>query len=78
MRNHGRDRRVDEATLDGFTYPCLASGVMLDRARFLTLMDSYYELSGWSKANGRPTRARLEQLDLKEVADELEAMGGLG
>ena len=78
VRNHGRDRRVDEATLDGFTYPCLASGVMLDRARFLTLMDSYYELSGWSKANGRPTRARLEQLDLKEVADELEAMGRLG
>jgi len=36
------------------------------------LADSLYEYWGWDQ-NGIPTRATLERLDLKHVADELEA-----
>jgi aldehyde:ferredoxin oxidoreductase len=51
---------------------------MLDRERFLPLMDKYYELRGWSEESGWPTRAKLEELGLEEVADQLEAIGRLG
>ena len=45
---------------------------MLDREKFLTLLDKYYELSGWDLASGCPTRAKLEELGLGDVAHELE------
>jgi aldehyde:ferredoxin oxidoreductase len=51
---------------------------MLDRTKFQSLLDSYYELSGWNPANGWPTRPRLEELGLADVADELETIGKLG
>jgi aldehyde:ferredoxin oxidoreductase len=78
VRNFGRDRRIDESTLDGFMYPGKDDGVMLDRERFLELMAKYYEIIGWNKANGWPTRGRLEELGLREVAHQLEAIGKLG
>jgi len=77
VRNFGRGRAIDESTIDGFMYPGKDDGVMLDRGKFLTLLDKYYELSGWSLANGCPTRAKLEELGLGDVADELERMGKL-
>jgi aldehyde:ferredoxin oxidoreductase len=70
VRNFGRDRTIDESTIDGFMYPGKDDGVMLDRAKFLTLLDKYYELSGWNPANGCPTRVKLEELGLRDVADE--------
>jgi aldehyde:ferredoxin oxidoreductase len=78
IRNHDRDRVVDESTLDGFMYPGKDDGVMLDREAFQPLLDSYYELSGWNPANGWPTREKLEELGLADVADGLEAVGKLG
>jgi len=78
VRNFGRDRAVDEYTIDGFMYPGKDDGVILDREKFLTLLDKYYELSGWNLDNGYPTRERLEALGLKDVADELERIGKLG
>ena len=42
------------------------------------MLDEYYQLRGWEKDNGFPTRKKLDELDLKEVADELESMGKLG
>ena len=78
VRNFGRDRAIDESTLDGFMYPGKDDGVVLDREKFLTLLDKYYELSGWDLTNGWPTRARLEELNLADVADELEGVGKLG
>ena len=77
VRNHGRDRSVDEYTIDHLSYPDL-EGVALDRTRFLKVLDKYYELRGWNPANGWPTRAKLEELGLREVADEMEAIGRLG
>jgi aldehyde:ferredoxin oxidoreductase len=75
VRYFRRDRAVDEATIDGFMYPGKDDGVMLDREQFLTLLDTYYQLSGWDLGNGWPTRARLEALGLGDVADELERFG---
>jgi len=41
------------------------------------LLDEYFELVGWDKKTGIPTRKTLEELDLKYVADEMEKMGKL-
>ena len=78
IRNHGRDRKVDESTIDGFMYPGKDDGVVPDRAKFLKLMDKYYELRGWDGKTGWPTRAKMEELGLKEPADGLESIGRLG
>jgi aldehyde:ferredoxin oxidoreductase len=78
VRYFDRDRAIDVSTLDGYAYPALEDGVTLDRERFLSLLDTYYEQSGWNSANGWPTRARLEALSLGGVADELGRVGRLG
>jgi aldehyde:ferredoxin oxidoreductase len=49
----------------------------LDRSKFEALKDRYYKLSGWDIKSGRPTRLKLEELGLKDVADELEREGKL-
>jgi aldehyde:ferredoxin oxidoreductase len=38
---------------------------------FDAMLDEYYEESGFDKKTGWPTRAKLEKLELKDVADEL-------
>jgi aldehyde:ferredoxin oxidoreductase len=78
IRNHARDRRIDESTLDGFMYPGKDDGVTPDRQKLLELLDTYYRLRGWNPTNGWPTRAKLEELGLQEVAQELARLGRLG
>jgi aldehyde:ferredoxin oxidoreductase len=78
VRYFGRDRAIDESTLDGYAYPAREDSVVLDRERFLALLTKYYELCGWNPANGWPTRARLEELGLGDVASGLEHKGRLG
>jgi aldehyde:ferredoxin oxidoreductase len=73
VRFFGRDRRIDESTIDGFMYPGKDDGVMLDRERFLTLLDAYYALSGWDADSGWPTRDKLVSLGLADVAEALWA-----
>jgi aldehyde:ferredoxin oxidoreductase len=41
------------------------------------LLNEYYQARGWDVATGLPTRAKLEELGLKDIADELEKMGRL-
>jgi aldehyde:ferredoxin oxidoreductase len=72
VRNFGRNRTIDESTVDGFMYPGKDDGVMLERDKFLTLLDKYYELSGWDITTGVPKRSKLEELELGDVADALE------
>ncbi|MBL7063410.1 MAG: hypothetical protein ISS49_04275 [Anaerolineae bacterium] len=50
----------------------------IDRDRFEALKDRYYELCGWDRERGWPTRAKLEELDMQDVADELEAVDDRG
>jgi len=52
-------------------------GERLEKDKFEKVLDEYYELRGWDKETGLPTRSKLEEVDLKEVADELEKHGKL-
>ena len=77
MVREGWTRRDDEAVIPYFERPDV-EGIGMDRAKFQKMLDEYYELRGWNKVNGYPTREKLEDLDLKEVADELDRLGLLG
>ena len=77
-RDFGRSRAVDESTLDAFVIPGKSDGVVLDQTKFGRLLDSYYELSGWNPANGWPSRPKLDELGMTDMADGLEAVGRLG
>lgn len=48
------------------------------REKWDKLLDEYYEIHGWEKNTGFPTRKTLEDLDLKQVADDLAKIGKLG
>jgi len=50
----------------------------LDRTKWEALKDRFYAVRGWNPANARPTRAKLEQLGMKGVADKLQSAGRLG
>ena len=52
-------------------------GERLDPDKFEEMLDELYELKGWDKESGIPTRAKLESLGLKDVVDELTKMGML-
>lgn len=54
------------------------SGRKLDRKRVEDWKTKYYTMEGWDTKTGQPTRTTLEALDLKQVADALEAAGKLG
>lgn len=47
----------------------------LSRENLEPLLDAYYELRGWNKATGRPTRKKLEELGLEAAAEELMRKG---
>jgi aldehyde:ferredoxin oxidoreductase len=49
-------------------------GKVLDRRMFEKMKDDYYKVRKWD-AEGIPTRERLEELDLRDVADELTRLG---
>jgi aldehyde:ferredoxin oxidoreductase len=66
------------AIVDGkWDFPNLV-GNHLYRDKFEEFKTKYYKLEGWDTTTGWPTRATLESLDLKHVADELEKVGKLG
>jgi len=50
----------------------------LDRERWESLKDRFYELRGWNARTGVPTRSRLEELGMKDVADKLQGAGKMG
>jgi aldehyde:ferredoxin oxidoreductase len=52
----------------------LKSGVV-SRAMINRLLDEYYELRGWDKKKGAPTKRKLIELGLDNVADELSKLG---
>jgi len=80
MRSHGRSRRDDERVIPAFQRPevrpnpILGERQALDREKFLQLMDESYRLRGWDLETGWPTRERLEELGLRDVAIELAAL----
>jgi aldehyde:ferredoxin oxidoreductase len=58
---------------DGETFS--RAGMTLDRDEFEKMKTDYYALRGWDPATGYPTRRKLEELDLADVADDLAARG---
>ncbi|MCD6457863.1 MAG: hypothetical protein DRJ39_04675 [Thermoprotei archaeon] len=52
-----------------------AKGTVLSKEDFEKELDEYYELRGWDKTTGRPTKAKLEELGLADVAETLIKLG---
>ncbi len=50
-------------------------GAVLDREKFEAMKDEYYSLRGWDVATGLQTRAKLEELGLKDMVEDLERRG---
>ena len=46
-------------------------GEVMDKDKFERMKDEYYDIRGWDKETGIPTREKLEELGLGEVADEV-------
>jgi aldehyde:ferredoxin oxidoreductase len=42
------------------------------------MLDDYYQVRGWNRETGFPTREKLDSLDLSSVANELEKLNKLG
>jgi aldehyde:ferredoxin oxidoreductase len=49
----------------------VSDGWKLDRDEVNTAIEKYYEICGWEAETGNPTRAKLDELDLGWVADQL-------
>ncbi|MEM2926802.1 MAG: aldehyde ferredoxin oxidoreductase N-terminal domain-containing protein [Candidatus Bathyarchaeia archaeon] len=71
---YGRTRTEDERMIPYYEAPD-DKGIVLDREKYLRLMDEYYRIRGWDPKTGIPRREKLEELGLKDVAQELEARG---
>lgn len=52
-------------------------GHIIEKEKFKEMLEDYYRHQGLDITTGIPTRGRLEELDLKDVADELEGLGKL-
>lgn len=66
--------REDDLYVDDFYETKRKDGTYLcPKEEYEALVDEYYSQAGWS--NGCPTRAKLEELDLGFVADDLEKRG---
>jgi len=78
VRNYDRSRRIDDYTAETLTHPAFTDAIELDLEKFGLMQDKYYELRGWNPANGWPTRAKLEELGLDDVAEGLATIGKLG
>ena len=81
VRNYGRQRSDDETVLPYFEHvewwenPLAGEKKRLDHRKFLSLLENYYRLRGWDLDRGRPTRSKLRQLGLDDVAQELDRAG---
>jgi aldehyde:ferredoxin oxidoreductase len=47
-------------------------GAVLDREKFEQVKDEYYSLRGWDVGTGLQTRAKLEELGLGDIVEDLE------
>jgi aldehyde:ferredoxin oxidoreductase len=78
IRNYDRSRSVEYNEIkDFFKRPDGTKGTSMNETKFKGMVDKYYELRGWDKETGWPTRIKLEELGLKDVADRLMELGKL-
>jgi aldehyde:ferredoxin oxidoreductase len=72
----GLRRKDDNLPKKFFTQPLKKGpyeGEVLDEKKFEQMKDEYYDIRGWDKETGVPTREKLEELGLSDVADEVLA-----
>ncbi len=75
------DRHRDDDTLAPIWFEEAIPGSLsepLDKKKWEVVKDRFYALRGWDVGTGQPTRAKLESLGMKSVADGLEGAGKLG
>jgi len=75
------NRRREDDMLAPIWYDKLVPGgppEPIDREKWETVKDHFYQRRGWSVDKGWPTRAKLEALGMKDIADTLESAGKLG
>ena len=78
LAREGIGRKDDNPPEDFFDKPLTDGrhqGWRLERSKFEELKDYYYDIHGWDRKTGAPTRETLERLDLGYVAAELERLG---
>ena len=71
----GFDRQHDklpEKFFDKALKGGVSDGWKIDRDEFETALDTYFKLCHWDVETGNPTRAKLEELGLDWVADQLD------
>jgi hypothetical protein len=77
VRHWGRDREMDETVLPYFQEPELHQNPYLDRrhgldrAQFEPVLDAFYQLHGWDVQRGWPTEARLREMGLEDVYEDM-------
>jgi aldehyde:ferredoxin oxidoreductase len=52
--------------------PASRKGAVIEKIEFEKLKDEYYKLRGWDVESGRQTRAKLEELQLGDIADNMD------
>ena len=70
--DHWPDRFYKEPVADG-----PRKGATLSRETMDGVLDGYYEVRGWDKKTGVPTKEKLNQLGLEQVAEDLAKHGKL-
>ncbi len=50
-------------------------GAVIDREKFEQMKTEYYQLRGWDPATGLQKKKNLEELELADIADEMEKRG---
>ncbi|MEM3047567.1 MAG: aldehyde ferredoxin oxidoreductase C-terminal domain-containing protein, partial [Candidatus Bathyarchaeia archaeon] len=75
LMRFGRCREIDETVIPHFKHPDRHDGTRLREAEFKKLMDELYNLRGWDPETGYPTKEKLSELGLRDVADQLEREG---
>jgi aldehyde:ferredoxin oxidoreductase len=75
VRNHGRNRALDEAVIPHYQWPEKTDGTHLsaDAGEFRALLDRYYDLRGWDRETGVPTQDKLHALELDEMVAAVHA-----
>ena len=74
----GIGRESDTLPEKFFTVPLKggpSDGYVVDRKTWQKAVETYYAMCGWDQDTGYPTRAKLEELGVGWVADELEKEG---
>jgi aldehyde:ferredoxin oxidoreductase len=70
--------RIMPMVVDGKWTYATGAGRMLDRAKVEDFKTRFYKFEGYNSDNGYPTRATLEKMGQKKVADLLQKQTRLG